>query len=86
MTNEKESEQIALRLMGIKECCSNCRYWLSEHWKHRKTKGARTKGACRRYPPTFVSDFSASFPKTRNGDWCGEFTPVIRVSENSEND
>lgn len=49
------------------EICGNCKYW------HGCGGLTSEIGLCRRYPPTKIPDFCATFPVTDLTNWCGEY-------------
>jgi hypothetical protein len=51
--------------------CNTCFHWT-------KPPSGATAGTCRRYPPTVISQGGGiAWPRTVEGDWCGEYRYVI---------
>ena len=56
--------------------CLNCEYWVCRK-NHKKPD--KTKGVCRRFPPTLYPKLGGrtneprEFPITKGSTWCGEW-------------
>ena len=53
--------------MSNTEQCSNCRFWDDEMCG---------VGMCRRHAPAAGSCRTATWPRSRPDDWCGEHEPI----------
>ncbi len=56
----------------MEKICKNCKWWDEEADYH------SDMGHCRRFPPLLCEQNAtnwskASFPETKENDWCGEF-------------
>jgi len=64
--------------MDVKINCENCKYWDSD-------KDIPFMGVCYRYahPVEGPESMDATWPRTKNEDWCGEWSAKMEIQKDA---
>lgn len=69
----KDNRRIKMASEQEKECCATCKFW------NRHSDDPKYMGACRCHAPRPVENVTDDWPPTPAGQWCGDFTAIIKT-------